>query len=410
MAEALAAERVRLQRFGVGSVALVLLVDALVVATTGQGWLGGQHHVVYGAVGLAALVLDARRTAMVVAVALLALGGLTALRVAVDGGGMDVVVPAGVGALLLVLLGAVRARLDRLEAAEREAIEAHVVALETLQRHAEALAAGRFAEPIPTDGPAAPLERMRRRLFALVQEVARTTEEVQAAAVELSATATQQASGATEQAAALAETRAMVGDVERGVAEVGQRMAEADGAVRRTAERTGELQRGLESLVETTAAIEELLDDVRRIAERTDVLAINAALEGVRAGAAGKGFGLVAAQVGRLAERVRDSVDQLVALNADVVAASERTQRAMAGTREALTGSLGRSAEARVDADRQRLAMAQVARAVEEIDAVTQGFAIGSRELRASSEHLTERVQRLAEAMQPFEGATVSRR
>ena len=304
---------------------------------------------------------------------------------------------------LAAMFAALSWSLEQRHRGEKSDLSIHVDGLEAMRVHAQRLAEGHLHEPIPADGLSAPLEELRVGLQRLLSEVASTTEEVQSAAVELSATATQQASGATEQAAALAEARAMVGDVARGVGDVGGRISEADEAVRQTAARTGELREGLERLVERASVISELLDEVRGIAERTDVLAVNAALEGVRAGEAGKGFGLVAAQVGRLAERVRDAVDELVRLNADVVTASETTQRSMASTGEALGGSLASSSEALAEAERQGLAMGQVARAVEEIATVTQGFAASSQQLQESSAHLRSRVEALSRAMRRFD-------
>ena len=64
-------------------------------------------------------------------------------------------------------------------------------------------------------------------------------------------------------------------------------------------------------LVEHQVQIEELLDTVREIAERSDILALNASLEGVRAGESGRGFSLVAAEMRRMAEKVKSAANDI---------------------------------------------------------------------------------------------------
>ncbi len=54
--------------------------------------------------------------------------------------------------------------------------------------------------------------------------------------------------------------------------------------------------------------VDRLIRGVRDIASKTDLLALNASIEAARAGHAGKGFAIVADEVGRLSEKVQDSV------------------------------------------------------------------------------------------------------
>ena len=67
-----------------------------------------------------------------------------------------------------------------------------------------------------------------------------------------------------------------------------------------------------------TQRISVFLDVIRDIANKTDLLALNAALEGTRAGEAGRGFSLVASQMQRLTVSVMDSVEDIKGLTADI--------------------------------------------------------------------------------------------
>ena len=74
--------------------------------------------------------------------------------------------------------------------------------------------------------------------------------------------------------------------------------------------------------------VAELLASIMQVADRTDLLALNAALEGTKAGEAGKGFTLVAAEMRRLAENVMDSVSGIRKLMKDVRSTSQKAVQA----------------------------------------------------------------------------------
>jgi uncharacterized phage infection (PIP) family protein YhgE len=67
-----------------------------------------------------------------------------------------------------------------------------------------------------------------------------------------------------------------------------------------------------------TERIGEILESIKEIADRSDLLALNASLEGLRAGEAGKGFTLVAAEMRRLAENIKGSVADIKELLSDI--------------------------------------------------------------------------------------------
>jgi methyl-accepting chemotaxis protein len=108
----------------------------------------------------------------------------------------------------------------------------------------------------------------------------------------------------------------------------------------------------LQGLSSATGELQTMADDVARIAQQTNLLAINAAIEAARAGEAGRGFGVVAAEVRRLSQDSADTARRITERIAQVTAimvqtsdaahdSADRDSRAIAHAGELVSDVLG---------------------------------------------------------------------
>ncbi|MCZ7625842.1 MAG: methyl-accepting chemotaxis protein [Candidatus Methylomirabilis sp.] len=181
------------------------------------------------------------------------------------------------------------------------------------------------------------------------------------ASSEIVASTTQQASGTAEEATAVQETATTVDEVKQTAQVSAQKARAVTDAVQKTAQASqegrGAVEAGIKGMQELKArmeaiaerilalseqgqAIGEIIAVVNDLAEQSNLLAVNAAIEAAKAGEAGKGFAVVAAEVKALAEQSKQATAQVRGILNEIQRATQAAvMAAEQGSRPRMPGS-----------------------------------------------------------------------
>ena len=251
------------------------------------------------------------------------------------------------------------------------------------------------------------LGRREQAQARLIRRMRETAEEVEAAAARVVDASRRQEAGAAAQSAAVEETLRSMESLSQAAADID----EAARAVLRNAEasrqQSRELSQRVTALAGHAARIDEIVELVQEIATKADIVSLNAALEGVKAGEAGRGFALVAAEMQRLAERVIDAVTEIRRFTEDIDEANAQTEHSAKEAFKLAVSTAGSARKISLATREQAAGAQQVAEALEGAAAISREMAEGSHALLGAAERLQQIAARLKKA-ESGEGSAVA--
>ena len=219
---------------------------------------------------------------------------------------------------------------------------------------------------------------------------------------QISLSSQQIAQGANEQAASTEEASASIEQMTSNIEQNGENALQTEKISREGADAIIEIASASEKSVEAIKKIAEKITIVNEIAEKTDILAINAAIEAARAGEHGKGFAVVAAEVRKLAEisqKAAVEINQLSKLNLQL---TEDSGILMQKIIPNIQKTAQLVSEISASSNEQNTGAKQISIAIDQLSTVTQQNSAAAEEMSSSTEELASQAEVLKDTIMFF--------
>jgi methyl-accepting chemotaxis protein len=248
----------------------------------------------------------------------------------------------------------------------------------------------------------AAMRDMTDKLSEIIGEVRSGAAALSSASSQVSSTSQTLSQGTSEQAASVEQTTSSLEQMASSISQAAENSRLTEQMALKGAKDAEESGRAVNETLQAMKEIAQKITIIEEIAYQTNLLALNAAIEAARAGDHGRGFAVVATEVRKLSERSQAAANEIGALATSSVTVAERSGKLISDLVPAIRRTAELVQEVAAAAREQSAGVAQINKAMGQVDQVTQRSASASEELASTSEEMASQAESLQVLMSFF--------
>lgn len=246
------------------------------------------------------------------------------------------------------------------------------------------------------------IEEMVSKLSESVVSINQAADNVASGSFEISNNSASMAQGANEQASSVEEISSAIEEMQ---ATINQNADNARSTEVTALKAAGDIEIGSNSVQTTVEAMRTIIEKIQiitDIADKTDLLAINAAIEAARAGEHGEGFAVVAGEVRKLAEMSKDAAKEINQVSKNSLKTAEQSGKMLQDIVPQIKTTAKLVQEIAAASDEQYSGIQQINTAISQLNNLAQQNAASAEELSTGSEELTSLAETLRDIVSYF--------
>jgi methyl-accepting chemotaxis protein len=239
------------------------------------------------------------------------------------------------------------------------------------------------------------LSEMVAKLNNIVDNILQGAANIASASSQMSIASQQMSSGTSQQASSAEEVSSSIEQMSANIQQNSDNAQQTEKIAVKSSTAISEANKAVETTVKAMQEIAEKITIINDIAEKTDILAINAAIEAARAGEHGKGFAVVAAEVRKLAENSQAAAREIGDVSKKSVEISRNSGILLSNVVPDIQKTTSLVQEIAAASSEQSSGINQITSAISQFNSVVQQNAASSEELSSNSEELAAQAEAL---------------